>query len=386
MLIVAVESHLDPVFSWMAPSSQEERRRDFQQNFVKAVEYALEKGADLFLLPGDVFDRVRPRLLTLVKFAEALQSLNEAGVKVYAVPGHHDRPKTRKMPTPLHVYSRAGLLRLFDRMDVIEVDKFEVDGLSVALGGIGFNPFLIEEGADPLRNVKVLGGFDADLNILMIHDVIEGFAPPGREKHLIRRTSIPKEVNLVVAGHLHAHMMELGNPTICYVGTLERLSFAEEKERKGFTIIEADQNGVRRIEHVELPTKPMVTIEYGISGKENLTETVISLLEEAASKIPKESIIRLKIRGAMLPEIRTTYAKDQILAKARELFFDLKFEEEFLYPDAFSSPQITLASPIKMLDKIFEGAISKEESEERRKLIEDAYRLAVETLREAGGW
>ncbi|HIE22852.1 MAG TPA: hypothetical protein EYP68_01315 [Candidatus Korarchaeota archaeon] len=386
MLIVALESHLDPVFSWMAPSSQEERRRDFQENFMRAVRYALDNDADLFLLPGDVFDRVRPRLLTLVKFAEALQSLNKAKVKVYAVPGHHDRPKARRMPTPLHVYSRAGLLRLFDRIDVIEVDRFEVEGISVALGGIGFNPFLIEEGADPLSNVRVLRGFDADLNILMIHDVIEGFSPPGRERHVIRRTSIPKEVNLVVAGHLHAHMVELGSPTICYVGTLERLSFAEEKEKKGFIVIEADQNGVRRIEQVELPTKPMVTIEYGISGKENLTETIISLLEEAASSLPRESIIRLKIRGAMFPEIRTTYAKDQILAKARELFFDLKFEEEFQYPDAFSSPQISLASPIKMLDKVYEEAISKEESEERRKLIDDAYRLAVETLREAGGW
>ncbi len=386
MLIVALESHLDPVFSWMAPSSQEERRKDFHENFRKAVEYALEKEADLFLLPGDVFDGVRPRILTLVKFAEELRTLNRAGVRVYAVPGHHDRPKTRRMPTPLHVYSRAGLLRLFDRIDVIEVEKFEVNGVSVALGGIGFNPFIIEEGADPLKNVRILGEFDADLNILMIHDVIEGFAPPGRERHVIRRTSIPKEVDLVIAGHLHVHTVQWGDPTICYVGTIERLSFSEEKEKKGFTVIEADENGVKRIEQVELPTKPMVTIEYGISGKENLTEKIISLLEEASSKVPKEAIVRLRIRGAMLPEIRTTYAKDQILARARELFFDLKFEEEFQYPDAFSAPQISLASPIKMLSKIYEEIIAKEESEDKRKLIDEAYRLAVNALREAGGW
>ncbi|RLG47127.1 MAG: hypothetical protein DRN90_05455 [Thermoproteota archaeon] len=386
MLIVALESHLDPVFSWMSPSSQEERRRDFQENFKRAVEYALEKEADLFLLPGDVFDRVRPRLLILVKFAEELRALNKAGVRVYAVPGHHDRPKTRRMPTPLHVYSRAGLLRLFDRIDVIEVDKFEIDGISVALGGIGFNPFIIEEGIDPLRNIRTLGEFDADLNILMIHDVIEGFAPPGRERHVIRRTSIPKEVDLVVAGHLHAHTVQWGNPTICYVGTIERLSFSEENEKKGFTIIEADRNGVKRVEQVDLPTKPMVTIEYGISGNENLTGTIISLLEKTSSEVPREAIVRLKLRGAMLPEIRTTYAKDQILARARELFFDLKLEEEFEYPDAFSAPKISLASPIRMLDKIYEEAISKEESEDRRKLIDDAYRLAVDALREAGGW
>mgnify|MGYP000041111527 CR=1 FL=1 len=384
MLIVALESHLDPGFNWMAPSSQEERRRDFLRNFNKAVEYALEEGADLFLLPGDVFDGVRPRLLTLVKFAEELRSLNNAGIKVYAVPGHHDRPKTKRTPTPLHVYSRAGLLRLFDRLDVVEIDKFEVDGVSVALGGIGFNPFLLEEGADPLSNIRLIGEFDADLNILMVHDVIEGFSHPGG--HVIRRTSIPKGVDLVVAGHLHAHSVQWGDPTICYVGTIERLSFSEEREKKGFTVIEADGNGVKRIEQVELPTKPMLTIEYRISGEENLTDALISLLEEAASKFSKETIVRLKIKGAMLPEIRTTYAKDQILAKARELFFDLKFEEEFQYPDAFSAPQIQLASPLLMLDKVFREAISKEESEERKKLIEEAYILAVKALREAGGW
>ena len=386
--IVGLEPHLDPYFRWMSFSTEQTRRGEFYSSFKRAVDLSIAEGADMVLFPGDLFDRVRPGMTSMIRTIGELTRLKKAGIKAFAVPGHHDRPKTSGVPSPLHLYSRAGVLRLFERMDEIEVDEVSVDGTRVCIGGYGYNPFLVGDRVDPLADVRPSQGFDGDLNILMVHNAIEGFSPARGEEQVIRRSSVPEGVDLVVAGHLHQHKVEWGEPVICYVGTTQRVSFAEEGERKGCVLIEADQDGVKRIEFKENVARELHTLQVEVPESGQLTEFITAKMEREAEGMskPKESIVRLRLTGPMTIEGHTTYVRDEILRAARRLFFDLKLEEELEYVGAFEAPSISLKSPLETLRQVYSEATQAELSDSQRRVLEEAFELASRKLEEVGGW
>jgi DNA repair exonuclease SbcCD nuclease subunit len=67
-----------------------EQREQVRRTFARCVDLALERGCQVALIAGDLFDSPRPPR-SLVEFAaEQLQRLVTAGVRVFAIPGNHD--------------------------------------------------------------------------------------------------------------------------------------------------------------------------------------------------------------------------------------------------------------------------------------------------------
>ncbi len=384
--IVGVEAHLDPYFSWLPPERARRRRGDFFRVFEEAVEYAVREGAHLFLLPGDVFDRVNPRNAALARFASDLVRLRDGSVRVFAVPRHHDRPKYARDPSPLRIFHEAGLLKLFDRLDRIEGDYVEADGLRVWVGGLGYNPYL-DPGQDPLAEAAVPERRpDADLTILMTHNTIRGFPAYSPGDPVVDPASIPRWADLVVAGHLHQHLVRrVGGITVCYVGTAERLSFAEEDQDKGFAVIEADRDEIR-VEQVRTSARPMKTLRVPVPEEGDLTELILGELERAAQATPRDALVRLKLEGAMTLEVHSTYRRSEIIRAGNRIFFGVNLDDgDVEYVGSFDAPHVELETPLKELERVYRERRSSADEEDRA-ILEEAYRRAREALEEAGGW
>ncbi len=384
--LVGVEAHLDPRFSWLPPEKARERRKDFSRVFGEAVNYAVGEGADLFLLPGDVFDRVNPRNAALARFASDLVRLRRAGVRVFAVPGHHDRPKYARDPSPLRIFHEAGLLTLFDRLDRVDGEIVDVGGVRVWVGGLGYNPYL-GPGGDPLAGAAAPEQRpDADLTILMTHNSIRGFPAYSPGDPVVDPASIPGWVDLVVAGHLHQHLVrKVGDTTICYVGTAERLSFAEEDQDKGFAVIEADGDEIR-VEQVGTGARPMRTLRFQVPEDGDITELILGELERAARAIPRDALVRLKLVGAMTLEVHSTYRRSEIVRAGNRIFFGVNLDDgDVEYVGSFEAPHVELETPLRELGRVYRERLSSA-GEGEREIIEEAYRRAREALEEAGGW
>ncbi len=123
---------------------------------------------------------------------------------------------------------------------------------------------------------------------------------------MIRISDFPEGFVAVLAGHIHRRQIlePLGGtvgPPIIYPGSIERTSFAEKGESKGFYDLELAYDGsghwnVRERIFVELPARPMVDIEI---DREVTSESVESHLRERISGVDPDAIVRLRADPAL---------------------------------------------------------------------------------------
>ena len=127
---------------------------------------------------------------------------------------------------------------------------------------------------------------------------------------VIRLPDIPDSFAAVFSGHIHRHQVlkkDLkGDPIqvpVFYPGSVERTSFAERDEKKGYFIIDVGFNrtGETRILNwtfYQLPTRPMFQMNLFVDRKypNEITKRIVQMSE----RLPADSVIKLKIHG--IPE------------------------------------------------------------------------------------
>ena len=119
---------------------------------------------------------------------------------------------------------------------------------------------------------------------------------------------IPSGFTAVLTGHMHRHQVlqeDLrGKPIatpVLYAGSIERTSFAEKDEMKGYMIIELGDNTNFHWQFHELPASPMVSLEIDVTNMAGSMFT--SWLGGKIKSIPPDSIVRIKIHGKLSDEM-----------------------------------------------------------------------------------
>jgi len=93
----------------------------------------------------------------------------------------------------------------------------------------------------------------------------------------------------VALGHVHRHQILCQQPLVVYPGSIERVDFSEEKEEKGFVLVELEQGKVQ-MEFCPLPVRSFRTIELDLSEED---EPQTALLEAIASELVEDAVVRL---------------------------------------------------------------------------------------------
>jgi DNA repair exonuclease SbcCD nuclease subunit len=157
----------------------------------------------------------------------------------------------------------------------------------------------------------------ANINILCLHQAIDG-ATVGPSNYTFRNREevididdIPDGINLVLSGHIHRRQIlrtRTGIPVI-YSGSIERTSFAERDEPKGFyDITVASDSAQPRIKFIELPTRPMIILNQNNSMKK-------SEILKHLQTIPQNAIVRLQMGNNLtLNEIRAECPESMIFS------------------------------------------------------------------------
>ena len=120
----------------------------------------------------------------------------------------------------------------------------------------------------------------------------------GHDHVLLNSSVALPQFDYVALGHIHRHQVLSQDPHVVYAGSLQRVDFGEEKDEKGFCVIELDTTqpqGSRLIsfEFVSSDARKFLTIDVKLSsGDEDPTATAISAIE---SEDLRNSIVRLRI-------------------------------------------------------------------------------------------
>jgi exonuclease SbcD len=104
-----------------------------------------------------------------------------------------------------------------------------------------------------------------------------------------------EQFDYVALGHVHKFQdLNTGaQPPVVYTGSMDRINFGEEKDHKGFCIVDL-QKGQTTYEFVSTPARPFVTVRCDIEENEEPTAAILEAIDRASRKgTLKDAVVRV---------------------------------------------------------------------------------------------
>jgi DNA repair protein SbcD/Mre11 len=300
LFIHTADTHLGFEIIKAAPKNgpgRQARAARIAANFQAVVDRALEIRADLFIHAGDLFNKhYLPRLL-LEELIRPLADLSRQGLPILIIPGNHERSEF-----PFDLFHGLKNLVVFDRPKSVVLNA---GGYRLGLAGF---PFIRDHSRDFF--VKALEETDfrdlrADVHFLVTHQAFDQ-AVVGPGEYVFRsgrgdtvdRHTLPTQFDYVAAGHIHRFQV-LDHPLrpgikVAYPGSIQRMSFAEKDEEKGF--IEGELEGNRiDVRFRPLPAFSLECVDIAAAG---LTARELEReIERESWRVHEDLILRFNLTG-----------------------------------------------------------------------------------------
>ncbi len=295
------------------------RGEDFFANFERTLEDARSLGVDFVVHGGDLLYRSRVPPSLVQRAFRPIKQLADTGIPVYLVPGNHERshiPHALLGEHPnIHVFHRANTF------------LYEKQGVRVGLSGFPF----VRDGVryrfrDVLRET-CWRDVRADIRLLIVHHCFEGAAVGPADyvfrtaSDVVRAAHVPAEFAAVLSGHIHRHQVLTADPEgralptpVLYPGSIERTSFAEMREPKGYLMLElgvgsGEGGTLERWWFRELPARPMIVKELHATDEDG---GLVSRIGAAIAESPPDAVLRLRVHGQLDAKARQAIRADQI--------------------------------------------------------------------------
>ena len=316
------------------------RLEDFVNSLRICIDRAIAEPVDLVLFGGDAFPDATPAPYVHEAFASQFRRLADADIPAILLVGNHDQHSQGSGGASLSIYRTLvvpGFIvgdtiathRLSTRSGDVQIitlpwlnrstllTRPETEGLDLS----EVNEMLLQK-LEPVLEAEIRR-LDRNIPTVLLGHLMADRASLGAEKFLAvgKGFTIPmsmlirEEFDYVALGHVHKHqnLNPSNDPPVVYPGSIERVDFGEEKEDKGYILLEVDAGKVEW-EFCTLPARPFLTIEIDVSEKEDPLEAV---LDAIAKREIEDKVVRLiyKLRSEQLDLINTN-AIDKALQTA----------------------------------------------------------------------
>ncbi len=313
-ILFLADTHLGFDYTFKPRVIRRRRGLDFFRNYERALEPTCRGEIDLVLHGGDIFYRSKVPARLVDMALEPLRKVADRGIPVYIVPGNHERSMI-----PFRILAAHPNIFIFEKPMCFSI---EIRGHRCALVGFPFVRNGIRE-----KFVRILDKTDwhdreAATHVLCMHQSVDGCTMGPKNftfrggQDVVNIHDIPQKFCCVLSGHMHRNQVldrDLkGKPVptpVLYPGSIERTSFAEKDEKKGYLILhihtgDDNEDCLLRWKFHELPARPMVQLEFDAYAADNMRfET---WLRERIRSISEDSIVKLRILGEPSPEILNT--------------------------------------------------------------------------------
>ena len=261
-----------------------QREVDVYQAFERLVDSLITKRPDVVLHSGDLFDSVRPSNRALSVVLEQLLRLSDASIPVVLIAGNHSTPRLKET---------GSVFRLFEHIK--GVTPFYTPGMHrLDLGDLTVTAFPHQDKESMVNALQSWKRGHSRYEVGMLHAGIQGLTrySMGEANELNLPSSLLNlEADYIALGHFHDREQITDNAW--YSGSLERLSFAEAGQEKGYNLVDLERD---RKEFVRLPTRPMYSLgPFKAKGKEaNVLQD--ELMAALGSVKVEGSIVRLVVK------------------------------------------------------------------------------------------
>ncbi|MCC5649454.1 exonuclease SbcCD subunit D [Nostoc sp. XA013] len=301
------------------------RLEDFVNTLSICIDRALTDAVDMVIFGGDAFPDATPPPYVQQAFASQFRRLMDANIPTVLLVGNHDQHSQGQGGASLNIYRTLGVPGFVvgdtvtthcietrnGKVQVITLPwltrstlmtRQETEGSSLA----EVNQLLTE------RLRVVLEGeirrLDPDVPTVLLAHLMADNASLGAERFLAVGKGFTLPLSLltrpcfdyVALGHVHRHqnLNKSNNPPVIYPGSIERVDFSEEKEDKGYVMIELER-GKAEWEFCPLTVRTFRTIEVDVSKAD---EPQAVLMKAIAKYNIEDAVVRLiyKLRSEQM--------------------------------------------------------------------------------------
>ncbi|OYE00518.1 exonuclease subunit SbcD [Nostoc sp. 'Peltigera membranacea cyanobiont' 232] len=301
------------------------RLEDFVNTLSICIDRAIADTVDMVIFGGDAFPDATPPPYVQQAFASQFRRLMDANIPTVLLVGNHDQHSQGQGGASLNIYRTLGVPGFVvgdtltthcietrnGKVQVITLPwltrstlmtRQETEGSSLA----EVNELLTER----LRVVMEgeIRRLDPDVPTVLLAHLMADNATLGAERFLAVGKGFTLPLSLltrpcfdyVALGHVHRHqnLNKSNNPPVIYPGSIERVDFSEEKEDKGYVMLELER-GKAEWEFCPLTVRTFRTIEVDIS-KANDPQAV--LMKAIAKYDIQDAVVRLiyKLRSEQM--------------------------------------------------------------------------------------
>jgi DNA repair protein SbcD/Mre11 len=303
------------------------RLEDFLAVFDEMADYTLQAKADLVLFCGDAYKTREPTQTQQREFARRISRLATAGIPVFILTGNHDLPNAIGRATATEIFDTLSIKNVYvaSKPDIFTIDTADGPAQIVALPWLRRSALLSREETKNLTisdlvfkmqdaMTKVIAEkaalLDKTLPAILAAHVSVGDAKVGRGSETLM--SIGREPALllgdialpvfdyVALGHIHKRQVINDHPPVVYAGSMERVDFGEEKEEKGFYVIDISKDkhtGEKKTAYEFHPVKArrFLTIDVEVKdGEPDPTGKILTAIHTQKENI-SNSVVRLNI-------------------------------------------------------------------------------------------
>lgn len=302
------------------------RGEDSFDQLKEALELAVERGAQVILMLGDIFDARIPkqeiwaralRVLTShlargrgeVKLRETLAKdpadispLALRGVPMVAIHGNHER-RVGGLTNPVEALEAAGILiHLHTSAVVLETPE----GILAVHGMSNVPERQAKSILDTWNPKPVEGAF----NVLMLHQSVGQYVYSTEERPTISPEDLPRGFDMYLCGHVHYRAeSSVGGKPLLFPGSIERTQLlqVEAESRKGFYMVDVGEE--TRYEFIELKSpRDFFYAEMNFDGvdlptlNEAIRRKIGEMLSGERRNLQKLPLVRLRLKGTLSRE------------------------------------------------------------------------------------
>ncbi|HGY9616177.1 exonuclease SbcCD subunit D [Vibrio harveyi] len=253
---------------------------DQQAVLDQLIHYIENNPVDAVVVAGDIYDRSVPPTIAIELLNKVVKRIcGELNTPMILISGNHDGAE--RLGFGSEQMKNAGLHIISNFEDMLTPVVIETESAGqVAFYGMPYNdpeqvrfayqePVSTHDQAHKLLAEKIAEQFQPEQrNVLVSHCFVDGAIESESERPLSiggsDRVSHEHFLNFdyVALGHLHQPQKK-GEEYIRYSGSLMKYSFGEQNQKKGFTLVEIDQNGFVSAEHINLAAPHEMRIVEG---------------------------------------------------------------------------------------------------------------------------
>ena len=373
------------------------RLEDFVNTLTKCIDRAITEPVDLVLFGGDAFPDATPPPYVQEAFAGQFRRLVDAEIPTVLLVGNHDQHSQGQGGASLCIYRTLGVPgfivgdgiathRIQTRSGPVQVitlpwltrstllTRPETEGLALA----EVNELLTQR-LDPVLEGEIRR-LDPEVPTVLLAHLMADRANLGAERFLAvgKGFTIPLSMltrpcfDYVALGHVHRHqnLNKSNDPPVIYPGSIERVDFSEEKEDKGYVLVNLER-GRAQWEFCTLPVRTFRTIKVDVS---EAADPQAALLKAIKKKDIKEAVVRLiyKLRSEQLDLIDNT-AIHQSLSDAHSYTIRPELVSQLARPRL---PELGVGSSMNPMDALKTYLENREDLKDiTTEMMEAAHRL-----------